>query len=209
MNLKITGTSIIISLIIIFGATLFSYQQFELENDFQVYNEKIYGTEWNEEITQILPREADLGKEWTLMWSDSTEQFIIGENPIIYKKTITDNEIFSTSYNYSYKDSETYQILIWKGELVSNLIPKEVVENVFLQIDAKTEKTLNGLDLIPYCTIAYYDYYGEDNEIKNDLLFSECAKNDFRVRINLIEGEYNKENIERMVFLSNLIIGKI
>ena len=209
MNLKIIGTSIIISLIIIFGATLFSYQQFELENDFQVYNEKIYGTEWNEKITQILPREADLGKEWELMWSDSTEQFILGENPIIYKKTITDNEILLTSYNYSYKDSETYQILIWKGELVSNWIPKEAVENIFLQIDAKTEKTLNGLDLIPHCTIAYYDYYGESEEIKNDLLFSECAKNDFRIRINLIEGEYNQENIERMVFLSNLIIGKI
>jgi hypothetical protein len=209
MNLKITGISIIISLIIIFGATLFSYQQFESENNFQVYNEKIYGTEWNEKITQILPREGDLGKEWELMWSDSTEQFVAGENPIIYKKTITDNEIYSTSYNYSYKDFETYQILIWKGELVSNWIPKEAVENIFLQIDAKTEKTLNGLDLIPYCTIAYYDYYGEDNEIKNDLLFSECAKKDFRVRINLIEGEYNQENIEKMVFLSNLIIGKI
>ena len=209
MNIKIISISIIISLIIILGSTIFSYQQSELENDFQIYNEKVYDTEWDEEITRILPRGEELGKEWSLLWSDSTEQFTIGENPIIYKKTITDTEIFSTSYNYSFKDSETYQILIWKGELVSNWIPKEAVENIFLQIDAKTEKTLNGLDLIPLCTIAYYDYYGEDNEIKNDLLFSECAKNDFRIRINLTEGEYNQEKVERMVFLSNLIIGKI
>jgi len=209
MNIKIIGISIIISLSIIFGSTIFSYQQSELENDFQVYNEKIYGTEWNEEITQILPREEDLGKEWTLMWSDSTEQFIEGENPIIFKKTITDNEILSTSYNYSYKEHETYQILIWKGELVSNWIPKEAVENIFLQIDAKTEKTIDGLDLIPNCVVGYYDYYGEGNEIKNDLLFSECAKNDYRIRVNLIEGEYSQESIEKIVFLSNKVTGKI
>ena len=209
MNGKIIGISIIIALIFISGATIFSYQQTESINDFQVYKEKIYDEEWEKEITQILPREIDLGKEWTLMWSESTENFIQGENPIIFKKTITDNEILSTSYNYSYKDHETYQILIWKGELVSDWIPKETVENIFLQTDAKTEKVLNGLDLIPNCTVAYYDYYGEENEIKNDLLFSECAKNDFRVRINLVEGEYNQENIEKLVFLSNLIIGKI
>jgi len=209
MNFKITGISIVISLIIISGITMYSYQQSELGNDFQIHKEKIKGTEWNEEITLILPREEDLGEDWILMWSDSTEDFIQGENPIIFKKIITDNEILSTSYNYSYKDNETYLILVWKGELVSEWIPKDAVENIFLQTDAKIEKILNKSNLVPNCTIAYYDYYGEENEIKNDLLFSECAKKDFRIRINLVEGEYNKENIEKMIVLSNLIINKI
>jgi len=209
MNFKITGISIVISLIIISGITMYSYQQSELGNDFQIHKEKIKDTEWNEEITLILPREEDLGEDWILMWSDSTEDFIQGENPIIFKKIITDNEILSTSYNYSYKDNETYLILVWKGELVSEWIPKDAVENIFLQTDAKIEKILNKSNLVPNCTIAYYDYYGEENEIKNDLLFSECAKKDFRIRINLVEGEYNKENIEKMIVLSNLIINKI
>jgi len=209
MNFKITGISIVISLIIISGITMYSYQQSELGNDFQIHKEKIKGTEWNEEITLILPREEDLGEDWILMWSDSTEDFIQGENPIIFKKIITDNEILSTSYNYSYKDNETYLILVWKGELISEWIPKDAVENIFLQTDAKIEKILNKSNLVPNCTIAYYDYYGEENEIKNDLLFSECAKKDFRIRINLVEGEYNKENIEKMIVLSNLIINKI
>jgi len=83
------------------------------------------------------------------------------------------------------------------------------VENIFLQTDAKTEKILEGLDLIPNCIVAYYDYYGKNNEIKNDLLFSECAKNDFRIRVNLVEGEYNQESINTVVFLSNMAVGKI
>ena len=102
-----------------------------------------------------------------------------------------------------------YQILIWKGALVSNWIPKEAIENIFLQTDAKTEKIIEGLDLIPNCMVGYYDYYGDENEIKNDLLFSECAKEDFRIRVNLIEGEYNQESVEKMVFLSNMVVGKI
>jgi len=83
------------------------------------------------------------------------------------------------------------------------------VENIFLQTNAKTEKILQGLDLIPNCVVAYYDYYEESSEIKNDLLFSECAKKDFRIRINLVDGEYNQESINMIVFLSNNIIGKI
>ena len=59
------------------------------------------------------------------------------------------------------------------------------------------------------CVVGYYDYYGEDNEIKNDLLFSECAKEDYRIRINLVEGEYNQKSIDNMVFFSNLVLGKI
>lgn len=208
MSSKIIYASIIIATIIIVGATVLSYQQVQSEK-FQVNKEKIYDSAWDEEITKILPREESLGKEWILKWSDSTEKFIQGENPIITRKTIAGNQILSTSYIYSHGDYETYQIFIWKGELVSNWIPKEAVENIFLQTNAKTERILEGLDLIPNCIVGYYDYYGDESEIKNELLFSECAKKDFRVRVNLVEGEYNQESIEKIVFLSNLVIGRI
>lgn len=208
MSSKIIYASIIIATIIIAGATILSYQQVQSEK-FQVNKEKIYDSAWDEEITKILPREESLGKEWILKWSDSTEKFIQGENPIITRKTIAGNQILSTSYIYSHGDYETYQIFIWKGELVSNWIPKEAVENIFLQTNAKTERILEGLDLIPNCIVGYYDYYGDESEIKNELLFSECAKKDFRVRVNLVEGEYNQESIEKIVFLSNLVIGRI
>ena len=209
MNSKIICISVIIAVIIVSGAFVISYQKVQSEKEFQVHKEKIYDSEWNEETTKILPREEELGKKWALMWSDSSKEFIQGENPIIIKKTVAGNEIISTSYNYSYNENETYLILIWKGELVSNWDPKGAVENIFLQIDAKTEKTVEGLDLIHHCTVAYYDYYGEENEIKNELLFSECAKKDFRIRVNLVEGEFNQGSIERIVFLSNLVSGKI
>ncbi len=208
MSSKIIYASIIIATIIIAGATILSYQQVQSEK-FQVNKEKIYDSAWDEEITKILPREESLGKEWILKWSDSTEKFIQGENPIITRKTIAGNQILSTSYTYSHEDYGTYQIFIWKGELVSNWIPKEAVENIFLQTNAKTERILEGLDLIPNCIVGYYDYYGDESEIKNELLFSECAKKDFRVRVNLVEGEYNQESIEKIVFLSNLVIGRI
>jgi len=207
-SIVILGISIIIGVLIVSGAIVFSYQQVESENDFKVYKERIYDSEWNGEITKILPREKELGKEWDLLWSDSSKEFVQGENPIIIKKTVAGNEILSTSYTYAHNENETYLILIWKGELVSNWIPKEAIENIFLQIDAKTERTITGLDLIPNCIVGYYDYY-EEEEIKNDLLFSECAKNDYRIRVNLIEGEYNQESIEKIVFLSNLVTGKI
>ena len=209
MNLKIIGASIVIAIIIILGAFGISYEKFQSENKFQVHIEKIYDSKWNEETTKILPRQEDLGKDWVMLWSDGSEKKVKGENPVIIKKTIVGNEVESTSYTYSYMNNETYQILIWKGELVSNWIPKEAVEKIFLQTDAKTEKIIEGLDLIHYCVVAYYDYYGDENKIVNDLLFSECAKNDYRIRVNLIEGEYNQESIEKIVFLSNLVTGKI
>ena len=143
------------------------------------------------------------------MWSDSTEKFIQAESPIIVRKTIAGNEILSTSYSYSHKDHGTYQILIWKGELVSDWNPKEAIENIFSQTDAKIEKILDNANLDTNCLVAYYDYYGNEKEIKNDLLFSECAKNDFRIRVNLVEGEYNQESLDNVVFFSNLIVGKI
>jgi len=208
-SIAILGISFIIGAAIVSGAIVFSYQQVESKNDFKVYKERIYNLEWDEEITKILPREKELGKEWDLLWSDSSKEFVQGENPIIIKKTIAGNEILFTSYTYAHNENETYLILIWKGELVSNWIPKEAIEQIFLQTDAKNEKIIDGLDLIHYCKVAYYDYYGEEFEIKNDLLFSECAKNDYRIRVNLIEGEYNQESIEKIVFLSNLVTGKI
>ncbi|MCV0400826.1 MAG: hypothetical protein K5777_02405 [Nitrosopumilus sp.] len=208
MNSKIIGISIVIATIIVSGATVLSYQEVQSEK-FKVHKEKIYDSAWDEETTKILPRETDLGEGWILMWSDSTEKFVQGENPIITKKTIAGNEIFSTSYIYAHEDYGTYQILIWKGELVSNWIPKETIENIFVQTDAKTKKILEGLDLIPNCIVGYYDYYGDESEIKNELLFSECAKKDYRVRVNLVEGEYSQESIEKIVFLSNFAIGKI
>lgn len=209
MNSKIIGSSLVIAIIIVSSSILFSQQQVESENKLQVKTEKFQGVEWNDEVTKILPRQGELGKEWTLLWSDATEKFIQAESPIIVRKTVAGNEVLLTSYNYAHKDYGTYQILIWKGELVSNGNPEDRVENIFLQTDAKTEKILEGLDLIPNCIVAYYDYYGENNKIKNDLLFSECAKKDFRIRVNLVEGEYNQESINTVVFLSNMAVGKI
>lgn len=209
MNKKIIGLSIVAAIIVISGSTVFSQQQTESNSKFKINEEIFNNTEWNNEITEKLPTLNELGYGWELLWSDTSESFVQGENPILTRKTIADNEILSTSYSYVHKNNEIYQILIWKGELVSNWIPKEAVENIFLQIDAKTEKTIDGLDLIPNCILGYYDYYGEGNEIKNDLLFSECAKKDFRIRVNLIEGEYSQESIEKIVFLSNHVTGKI
>ena len=209
MNSKILGGVIVIAVIIVSSSILFSQQKVESENKFQVYTEKFDDFEWNNEVTRILPREGELGGEWTLMWSDATEEFVQTQSPIIIRKTIAGNEILSTSYSYSHKVHGTYQILIWKGELVSNWNPKEAVENIFLQTDAKIEKILDDVNLNSNCVAAYYDFYGDEFEIKNDLLFSECAKNDFRIRVNLIEGEYNQDAINKLIFFTNLTIEKI
>ncbi|MGV7226241.1 MAG: hypothetical protein ACQ9CV_04895 [Nitrosopumilus sp.] len=209
MDRKIIGVSIVIAIIIIVSSTIFSFQQIESSNEYRISEERFSNTEWNNELTRNLPTDYDLGADWELLWSDGSEDFIHGENPSLIRKTVADKEILSTSYIYAHKEHGTYQILIWKGDLVSNWIPKDAVQNIFLQTDAKTEKIIQGLDLIPNCIVAYYDYYGDESEIENELLFSECAKKDFRVRINMIEGEYNQNSIETMVFLSNLVLGKI
>jgi len=209
MNFKIVAISIVITVIVISGSIMFSQQGIESQNKLQVKTEKFESIEWNNEATRILPRQGELGTEWVLLWSDGTKKYQESESPIIVRKTIAGNEIISTSYSYAHKDFGTYQILIWKGGLISEWNPKDAVENIFLQTNAKTEKILQGLDLIPNCVVAYYDYYEESSEIKNDLLFSECAKKDFRIRINLVDGEYNQESINMIVFLSNNIIGKI
>jgi len=207
LNPKILAISIIIGSSIVLFSVIVAYEQ--TDGKIKVFEEKLNEEDWNNEVTRILPRKGELSKEWVLEWSDSTERFIQAESPIIVRKTIAENEVISTSYSYAHSEYGTYQILIWKGELVSNWIPKEAVKNIFSQTDAKTEKILEGLDLIPNCVVGYYDYYGEEKEIKNDLLFSECAKKDFRIRINLVDGEYNQESIEKMVYFSNLVTGKI
>ena len=207
MKSKILAIPIIIGIVIVLLSVIVAQDQ--TYGKIKVFEEKLNEEDWNNEVTRILPRKGELSKEWILKWSDSTERFIQAESPIMVRKTIVENEVISTSYSYAHSEYGTYQILIWKGELVSNWIPKEAVKNIFSQTDAKTEKILEGLDLIPNCVVGYYDYYGEEKEIKNDLLFSECAKNDFRIRINLVEGEYNQESIEKIVFFSNLVTGKI
>jgi hypothetical protein len=204
---RIIVASIVVALIVISVSIVFSQQQFESENKFQVYKEEFKDVEWNNEITKILPRE-ELEREWTLLWSDGTEEFVQGQYPIMIRKTIVGNEILFTSYNYAHIE-HTYQILIWKGELVSEWIPKEAIENIFSQTNAKINQNIEGLDLIPNCVVGYYDIYGDEKEIKNELLFSECAKKDYRIRVNLVEGEYNQDAINKLVFLSNLAVGKI
>lgn len=209
MNFKIIGLAIVIATVIISSSIIYSHQESKSQDKLKIKTEKFDSIEWNDEATKILPKQGELGNEWRLLWSDGTKKYLESESPIIVKKTIGGNEIISTSYNYAHKDFGTYQVLIWKGELISDWDPKNAVENIFSQTNAKTEKSLQGLDLIPNCVVAYYDYYGESNEIKNDLLFSECAKKDFRIRINLVEGEYNQESINTIVFLSNKVVGKI
>ena len=206
---KIIVSSIIVAVIIVSASSLFTIQEIESVKKFQIYEEKVKSIDWNNDAAKILPNEGELGVEWTLMWSDGTKEFVEAESPVIVRKTIAGNEILSTSYNYAHTEYGTYQILIWKGELVSDWVPKEAVKNIFSQTDAKIEKTIEGLDLIPNCVVAYYDYYGDEMEIKNDLLFSECAKKDYRIRVNLVEGEFNQESTDALVFLSNYVVGKI
>jgi len=206
---KIITVSIIVAVFIVSISSLFSLQEVESDNKFQINEEKFDEIDWNNDATKILPRGEGLGEDWTLMWSDGTQEFVAAESPVVVRKTIAGNEILSTSYNYAHTEYGTYQILIWKGELVSEWVPREAVKNIFSQTDAIIERTIEGLDLIQYCVVAYYDYYGDEMEIKNDLLFSECAKKDYRIRVNLVEGEFNQEAIDALVFLSNYVVGKI
>lgn len=206
---KIIITSILIAMIIISASLTFTLQEVESDNKFQIYEERLDKIDWNNDATKILPKAGELGDGWKLLWSDGTKEFVEATNPVIFRKTIAGNEILLTSYNYAHTEYGTYQILIWKGDLLSNWVPREAVENIFFQTDAKIEKTIEGLDLIQYCVVAYYDYYEDEMTIKNDLLFSECAKNDYRVRVNLVEGEFNQKSIDALVLLSNYAVGKI
>lgn len=205
---KILVMYIMVAVISFSGSVLYFQQQIESENNFQVNEGNFDSMEWNNEVTRILPRGEELEGKWTLFWSDSTEEFVHGESPIMIKKVIGENEILSTSYNYAHTDYGKYQILIWKSDLMSDWVPKEAVENVFSQTDAKIEKIIDDEKLNTNCVVGYYDYYGDEMETKNDLLFSECANKDYRVRINFL-GKYNQEAIDTLIFLSNSAVGKI
>ena len=54
---RIIVASIVVALIVISVSIVFSQQQFESENKFQVYKEEFKDVEWNNKITKILPRE--------------------------------------------------------------------------------------------------------------------------------------------------------
>jgi len=204
---KILSMYIIIA-IITFSVSVLYFQQQESETKIELYKEKFGDIEWNNEVTKILPREGKLEEGWTFLWSDGAEEYIEGQTPITITRTIQGSEISSTSYSYSKKSLGTYQILIWKGDLVADWNPKESIENIFLHTDAKIEQILD-VDVNENCVVAYYDFYGDEQEIKNDSLFAECAKKDYKIRINFGRGNYNQESIDMLVYLSNQTVGKI
>jgi hypothetical protein len=205
---KILVMYIMIAVISFSVSVVYFQQQNQIKNDSQIAEVDFDSIEWNNEVTRILPRGGELGEKWVLFWSESSEEFVQGEPPTITRKIIDENEILTTSYNYAHTDYGKYQILIWKSELVSNLIPKDTVENILSQRDAKIKKIIDDKNLNSDCTIGYYDYYAEGMQVKNDLLFSECGKDDYRITINFI-GKYDQSAIDTLIFLSNSAVGKI
>ena len=205
---KIFVMCIMIAVISFSASVAYFQQQSESKYNFQIDEGNFDSIEWNNAVTKILPRGEELEGKWVLFWSDSSKEFVHGELPITIKKSIGEDEIVSTSYNYAHTDHGKYQILIWKSELVSNLIPKDKVEDILSQTDAKIKKIIDDENLNLDCVIGYYDHYGDEIEVKNDLLFSECGKKDYRIRINFI-GKYNQEAIDTLIFLSNSVTSKI
>ena len=53
--------------------------------------------------------------------------------------------------------------------------------------------------------MGYYDMYGEQSNNKFDLLFTECAKDTYRIRINLSEGKYSEESVKSMTEFNQVI----
>ena len=205
---KIVIMYILVAVISFSTSVLYFQQEKESGYRFQIQKQTFDEIEWNNEVTRILPRGEDLGNEWYMLWSDASEEFIQGESPIVIKKIVEGEEILSTSYTYANKNNGKYQILIWKGSAMSDWVPKDAVENTFIQTDAKIERILDEENLNQNCVIGYYDYYGDEVKIKNDSLFAECAKNDFRVKVNAIT-RYNQEAIDNLVLVSNSVIDKI
>ncbi len=76
----ILATSIVAATIIVTGS-IFMSQQMEADNDFQILKEEFTGMDWNNEITRILPTDNDLEKDWTLLWSDGTKEYVEGQTP--------------------------------------------------------------------------------------------------------------------------------
>jgi len=62
MHKKIIGTSIVIAIIIVSGSVLFSLQA-ESNNKFQVNEERFDNIVWNNEITEKLSTQMELGKD--------------------------------------------------------------------------------------------------------------------------------------------------
>lgn len=180
--------------------------------DIQTKNTIIdYGNEaWNNQVTKILPKQNQIGKQWIPLWSDSSKEFIQGEDPVTNTRTIAKNEITSTSYSYKNPDIGVIQVLVWNGEWVSEWDHNLAVDAVLQQVDAQIEKKIENPRLSKNCTMGYYDLYGEkENSNKFDLLFSECSKNNFRIRVNLAEGEFSDDGIESVISFSNQVIEQI
>jgi hypothetical protein len=205
---KIVMMQIMIAIIGFSGSVLY-FQQNDSGIDFQTSNVNFDDAEWNTPVTYILPKEEIVENGWTFLWSDSSQKFVAGEFPITNKRIIEDDEMLSTSYSYSHKSFGTYQVLIWKGQVVSDWNPQEAVEKVIMQTNAETKKIIDSSEIYSNCAIGYYDVYGDQNVRKNDLMFAECSKEDYRVRINHMHGEHNQEAIDMLVYLSNTMMGKI
>ncbi|HET9010135.1 MAG TPA: hypothetical protein VFN17_08460 [Nitrosarchaeum sp.] len=205
MNRKalIIGVMIIVSSLIII-----SQQNDQIETPIQKNNVDFNSIEWNNYVTKILPKQDQIGEEWTPLWSDSSQEYKQGESPITTTKMIGNNEITSTSYNYQKSEIGTIQILVWHGELFVEWDHKYAVENILNQVNGNVEEIIDNSNLSKNCTIGYYELY-KTSESSNDLLFSECAKDGYRIRINLTEGEYSEKTIETMIFFSNLVIEQI
>jgi hypothetical protein len=206
---KIVIIQIMVAVIGFSSSVLYFQQQNDSGIEFQTSNVNFDEAEWNTPVTNILPKEEIIENGWTFLWSDSSQNFEAGELPITHERIIEDDEIFSTSYSYSHKSFGTYQVLIWKGGIVSDWNPQEAVEKIILQTDAETKKVIDSSEIYSNCVIGYYDVYGDQNVRKNDLLFVECAKQDYRVRVNHMHGEHNQEAIDMLVYLSNSMMGKI
>lgn len=205
MNKKI----IIVGIAIIVISLIISLQQnIELKIPVQKKNVNFSSEEWNNHVTKILPRQGQIRDGWIPLWSDSSKEYKQGENPITATKTITKNEITSTSYNYQNPEIGIIQVLVWNGELFSEWDHRYAVENVLNQVNGDIEKTIDSSKLSRFCTVGYYELY-QNNKSNIDLLFSECAKDNYRIRINLSEGEFNEDALDAMVLFSNLVIDQI
>ena len=206
MNKKIVIAGIIIVAISFFISSI-------QNSESDVVVEKIMvdfdSSEWNNEVTKILPKQSQAGKEWMPLWSDGSNMFVQGEMPITNTKKIGNSEITSTSYNYQNHEIGTIQIFVWKGEWVSEWDHENAVNTVLQQVDGVVEKMLKPDNLSAFCTMGYYDLYGKEDSKKNDLLFSECSKDNYRIRINLSEGKYSEKSIESVIMFSNQVVEQI
>ena len=206
MNKKIVVIGIIIVVVSFFISAI---QNSESDSVVKKTKVDFDSLEWNNEVTKLLPKQSQIGKEWTPLWSDGSNMFVQGEMPITNTKKIGNNDITSTSYNYQNQEIGTIQIFIWKGEWVSEWDHENAVDTVLQQVDGAVEKMLKPENLSTFCTMGYYDLYGKEDSKKNDLLFSECSKDNYRIRVNLSEGKYSEKSIESVIMFSNQVVEQI